>query len=761
MKRTHKAHSLAAAVILAALPSLATAQQDGRPIGQSMSIVDPPVIDGRLDEGVWMGATPLKDFIQREPSDGQAATEPTEVRVLQDGQALYLGVWLFDSQPTRIIPGEGIRDYDLEDSDAVLLIFDTFRDEQNAFVFGTNPAGIEYDGQVANAGQGGGRFSGGGGGGGGGAGAGGSRRQQRGSGGGFNLNWDASWTVATSSDSEGWYAEFRIPFTTLRYGDGEEQTWGLNVARRVRRLNEQSFWSPVPREFNQWRLNYSGSLAGLQPPNQRLVRLTPYALQTAVRDYQAGDPDFDYPRDFGADAKVQITQGLTLDLTVNTDFAQVEVDDVRTNLTRFNISFPEKRPFFLENAGFFQVGTQSTDLFFSRRIGISSDGQVPILAGGRISGRAGGLNVGLLHIQMDDLYGPSTPTGPGPRLQAQNRYSVARVVREFPNRSRIGGAVMRRGSDVAGDWNNTYAVDGQLGLGEAVSLSSFYARTETPSLSGQDHALSFSGAYTTRDWNTRLNFQQVGADFNPELGFAPRTGYTYGQAHVMYYVRPEDFLGLREIRPHSSYFEYRDIGSSFVQSARWHIDSHFEWEDGMELHPGFNYEEEGLAAPFEVSPGITVPPGSYGGWVTNWVFFTNASAPISFNGGLAWGNFLNGNQFSPNGTVTARYNSSLSASLRLEHNDIDLPQGSFDATLIGVRLAYFVTSSIYVQSLTQWSNRQDAWSTNVRFGWLDDAGSGLFIVYNQANGFDTLSAWPTLNRAFTIKYSKLFDVARW
>ena len=320
---------------------------------------------------------------------------------------------------------------------------------------------------------------------------------------------------------------------------------------------------------------------------------------------------------------------------------------------------------------------------------------------------------------------------------------------------------MRRGSDVAGDWNNTYAVDGQLGLGEAVSLSSFYARTETPSLSGQDHALSFSGAYTTRDWNATLNFQQVGADFNPELGFAPRTDYTYGQVFVMYHIRPENFLGLREIRPHSSYFEYRDIGSSFVQSARWHIDSHFEWEDGMELHPGFNYEEEGLAAPFEVSPGITVPAGSYGGWVTNWVFFTNASAPISFNGGLAWGNFLNGNQFSPNGTVTARYSSSLSASLRLEHNDIDLPQGSFDATLIGVRLAYFVTSSIYVQSLTQWSNRQDAWSTNVRFGWLDDAGSGLFIVYNQANGFDTLSAWPTLNRAFTIKYSKLFDVARW
>ena len=747
MRNIHSLAACAATLLLLASPSLTNAQET-RPSGVPGIASSPPVIDGQLNEPGWMNATPLTDFTQREPNDGQPATEPTEVRILQDGEALYVAVWLYDSQPDAIVQGEGIRDYNLDDSDGVILIFDTFGDEQNAFVFGTNPVGIEYDGQVANAGQGTGRFGGGGGGG---AGGGGSQRQQRGSGGGFNLNWDASWTVETSADSEGWYAEFRIPFSTLRYGEGEEQTWGLNVARRVRRLNEQSFWAPIPREFTQYRLNYAGSLEGLQPPIQRLIRVTPYALQQAVRDYQ--DPvqtEFDYPTEFGADAKLQITQGMTLDLTVNTDFAQVEVDDVQTNLTRFNISFPEKRPFFLENAGFFQVGGGGADLFYSRAIGISSEGQVPLLGGGRVSGRTAGLNLGLMHLATDDVGGIPV-----------NQYSAVRVAKELPNRSRVGGAFLRRASDVDNDWNRTYAVDGQVGIGQAISLSSFVARTETPGLTGRDHAVNFQGGYTTRDWNWTLSLREIGEDFNAELGFVPRVGYRYMRAFGMWYTRPDDFLGIREIRPHISYDLYRDIGSSFTQSARTHIDAHFEFEDGMEAHPGFNYVEEGLAADFEVSPGIIVPAGSYSGWVTNWVFFTNASAPISFNGGMNWGNFLSGTQVSPYGTVTARYGASLSASVRVNYNNVDLPQGEFDATLLGLRLAYFITPSIYLQSLTQWSNRQDAWSTNVRFGWLDDAGSGLFIVYNQANGFDTLALPTPLNRAFTIKYSKLLDVARW
>lgn len=212
-------------------------------------------------------------------------------------------------------------------------VFDTYRDQQNGFVFGTNPNGIEYNGQVSNEGQGSGAVRGG--------------RQQAGSGAGFNLNWDGSWDVATSRDARGWYAEFRIPFSTLRYGSGEVQDWGFNVLRRIRRLNEESTWSPVPRQFSLYRLQYAGTLAGLRPQASRSITVTPYTLGSATRNHAAGDPGASFPFEFGADAKVQVTHGLTLDVTWNTDFAQVEVDDARVNLTRFSLFFPEKRPFSL------------------------------------------------------------------------------------------------------------------------------------------------------------------------------------------------------------------------------------------------------------------------------------------------------------------------------------------------------------------------------------------------------------------------------
>ena len=730
-------------------PSAALVAQEDRGLGSTPSArvtlaTTPPTIDGNLREPIWSGAPALEGFVQRVPRDGLPARERTELRVLFDESNIYVGAWLFDSRPEEIVEGEAIRDYDLGDSDAVVLIFDTFDDQQNAFVFGTNPAGIEYDGQVANSGSGGGFFFGGGGGGQG-------RRAQGGAGGGFNLNWDASWAVATTRDGNGWYAEFRIPFSSLRYGDGDDQTWGFNAVRRVRRLNEESFWSPVPREFNQYRLSFAGTLTGIDPPTRRLIRATPYLLGRAVRDYQAGDAEFSYPGDVGVDAKVQITQGLTLDATYNTDFAQVEVDDVQTNLTRFSLFFPEKRPFFLENAGFFRLGGGGAELFFSRRIGISSDGPVPILGGGRLSGRAGGLNLGLLHIATDEVAG-----GP-PR----NQYSAVRVARELPSRSRIGGAFFRRGSNLAHDWNRTYAIDGQLGVGESFTVSSFASRTETPDPeTGQVRAgdlFDVSGGYTSRAARATAQFRQVDSDFNPELGFLPRDGYRYLQVFGMYYIRPERW-GIREIRPHSSYFRYADVDTGFIETSRWHVDAHIEWENGMELHPAFNLVAEGLERPFAITDSITVPAGTYSGWEMALVWWTDASAPLSFNGGINAGNFLSGSRLNPYGAFTLRRGSNLSLGLRIDYNRVNLEEGDFDATLYGLRLAYFVTPRIYVQSLTQYQSQAEAWSTNVRLGWLDDAGSGLFVVYNHANTYGLAEGDVPLNRAFTIKYSRIFDV---
>ncbi len=233
----------------------------------------PPVIDGRLDDEMWLTATLLTGFVQRELREGEAVSERTEVRIASDGVALYIGAWLFDREPAGIVAGEKIRDVAIDNSDYVAIILDTYLDRQNGFVFATTPAGIEYDGQVAKEGEGGGITVTG------------QTRAQSSSMGGFNLNWDGRWTVRTSRDSAGWYAEFRIPFSTLRYGSGSKQSWGLNVARGIRRKGEDAYWSLIPRQFNLYRLSRAGTLENIDVPAQRLATMTPYVLGGSRRDY--------------------------------------------------------------------------------------------------------------------------------------------------------------------------------------------------------------------------------------------------------------------------------------------------------------------------------------------------------------------------------------------------------------------------------------------------------------------------------------------
>jgi hypothetical protein len=699
-----------------------------------------PVIDGRLDDEAWRSAEPLTDFIQRAPRDGAPASEPTEVRVLYDDQAIYVGVWAWDSNPRGIVDGPAIRDSRLDDSDAVVLVLDTFHDRQNGFVFGTNPSGIEYDGQVTDEGRGGGGMGFG-------------SRAQGGAGGGFNLNWDGSWDVATSRDDRGWYAEFRIPFSTLRYANAEEATWGFNVLRRIRRFNEESYWSPISRQYNLHRVSMAGELRGLEVPAQRQATVTPYVLQSAQRNYLVGEAGFGYPSEVGGDAKVQLTQGLTLDLTLNTDFAQVEVDDQQVNLSRFSLFFPEKRPFFLENSGAFQVGTGGSELFFSRRIGIEGGVPVPIRGGGRLSGRAGGMNVGLLHIQtgLDDPAGLGEAHG--------NAFSVARVARELPNRSQVGTFFAeRRGRGLDGDWNRTWAVDGQMGLGEALTVSSFAGFTDSadPERQGRNHVVDVSGVYTTRELRVMGTYREMGEDFNPEVGFVSRRDYRFGSGFVMYHIRPERPTWLREIRPHVSYNTYRSLETGFEQSARLHVDSHFEFSTGAHFEPAFNWVREGLVAPFQIVDGVVVQPGTYDGWEAAWRFNTNRSAPFSVSGALNAGHFLSGSRINTTGTVTYRHGSSATLAFNLDHNQVKLDEGEFDVTLAGLRAGYFFTPRIYLQSLIQYADQLDTFSANVRFGWLNTAGTGLFIVYNDQQGINSLSG--PLNRSLIVKYNRQFNL---
>jgi hypothetical protein len=491
----------------------------------------------------------------------------------------------------------------------------------------------------------------------------------------------------------------------------------------------------------------AGSITGVTPAVRRSATVTPYVLGSTQRDWQAGDPDFAHTGDFGLDAKVQVTSGLTLDLTYNTDFAQVEVDEAQVNLTRFSIRFPEKRPFFLENSGLFTFGNQQAELFFSRRIGILSGREVPILGGGRVSGRALGLNVGLLHIETEEA-GSLAPS---------QAYSVARVARELPNRSRIGAIFTSKDvSSAVGEDNRAFGVDGQLGIGEFITLSSFAGWTDTPRLEGRNHVFSASGSYAARSLRLNANYREVGESFNPEIGFAPRVNYRYYQGMWQTFHRPARIL--REIRPHMSFETYRNLLTGFEESARVHIDSHFEFPAGEFISPAFDYVTEGLDEPFEIAPDVFVPEGTYKGWTAAWRFNTNQGAALSFDGGIDWGSFYSGDRRGGFGGLTYRMGSRFSTAFRYAYNDVNLPQGEFLTRLVTWRAGYFFTPSLYVQSLLQYSDQADTWAANLRFGWVSTAGTGLFVVFNEARGLGVLERETPLNRGLIIKFTRQFSV---
>jgi hypothetical protein len=370
----------------------------------------PPILDGLVNETLWEQIEPATGFIQQEPNEGSAATEATAVRFGYDDSNLYIAIVCFDSQPDNIVVTQNRRDGSLTDTDSVQILLDTFHDRQNAFIFGTSPTGIEYDAQVSKAGQGdqsGLPIRTGAQGGQGGA-------QQAGST-SVNLNWDAVWEVRSQVTSRGWEAEIVIPFKTLRYQPGVDRVWGLQIMRNLRRRNEQSFWSPLTRAFDLTQVDAAGELEGMDLRLRRNLQLIPYALGGLKQDYTRREEQTKMAREVGLDLKYGLTPSLTLDATFNTDFAQVEVDEEQINLTRFDLFFPEKRPFFLENSGIFDFGTpRETEIFFSRRIGIDDSGEeVPIDAGLRLSGHAGPYEIGVLNMKTREVDGiaPSNDFG--------------------------------------------------------------------------------------------------------------------------------------------------------------------------------------------------------------------------------------------------------------------------------------------------------------------------------------------------------------
>ncbi len=741
--------------------------QAGFPVAFAQRVAEAPAVDGDvLADAAYEDARVATGFVQSRPFQGQPASERTEVRIVYTEDTLYFGVVCYTDDPTTIIAADSRRDSDLTETDSFRIILDTYHDGLNGFVFGTNPAGVEYDGQVTNEGQGSGRFGGGG------SGRPSNSRQQRGSGGGLNVNWDGAWQVVTSVTDIGWTAEIAIPFRTLRYPTADVQTWGMNFQRNIRFNNEQAYWSPLPRQFSLNRLSLAGELQGLRVPAQRNLQLMPYVLGDAA--YRAAETRTVGTGDWGADLKYSITPSLTLDATYQTDFAQVEVDDEQINLDRFTLFFPEKRPFFLENAGLFSVGQSgAVDVFFSRRIGLGERGeQIPIVGGGRLSGQVGNnTNVGFLNMQTAAVDATGTP---------QQNFTVGRIRQDLANRSNIGVMFVNReaAGSLAGDddFNRSYAVDGRLGIGQGGTISGFAANTQTPAnaLAGfrerwgladagdGTHAYGLSAQHQSEIARLSLGYTEVAPNFNPEVGFLARRSYRRANASVFTTLRPDDFWGVHEFRPHVSHFTIFDFQTGWQETQFTHIDNHIEWRNGYEIHTGVNVHREGVFQPFEIFPGVMVPPGRYDHSEAQIAGNTNLGAPVSGNFNAIVGGLFGGHRVTVTPSIAARMGETFNALLEWSYNDLDLPGGHFTTNLIRFRTSYSFTTRMFFQALVQYNDRADLWSSNLRFGLLSDANTGLFVVYNdiQPLGLDRHDFTLSSGRSLTIKYSYLFDILR-
>ena len=712
---------------------------------------EPPKLDGLVIEPLWQELDAATDFTQQNPDEGEISAEKTEVRIGFDDRNLYIGIICFDSQPENIVVTQNRRDAELDDTDSVLILLDTFNDDQNAVIFGTSPTGIEFDGQVSKAGQtrgggGGPRRAGGGGGG-----------AQRGGAAAFNLNWDAVWEVRSQITKRGWESEIIIPFRTLRFNPGTDQVWGLNIQRNLRRRNELSFWAPISRAFQLAQVSMAGSLSGLETKSHRNLKLLPYVLGGFSQDYARVDDQSKVEADVGLDVKYSLTPSLTLDATVNTDFAQVEVDDEQVNLTRFDLFFPEKRPFFLENSGFFEFGTpQEVEIFFSRRIGLDEDrNPVPIDAGARVSGKAGPYQIGFLNMQTRavDFAAPA------------NNYTVARFSRELPNRSSIGVIGVNRQSTTsfedAPSFNRTYGADANIGFGEFGNWFNYIAKTDTPGLTGSDQTYSSRFEYDDSRHQFTLAYLEVGNNFNPEVGFVRRVGFRKPYYFYRYTHYLED-SPIRSIEPHALVQNWYTLGTNAKESGfeHYHVDS--RWQNGGRLGLAWNRNFERLDVPFEVHPGIFVPVGRYSFDELIATFETDPSAPLFMDGDVAVGDFYNGTIRTLNFEGGYRYGSNLTWTGTFVRNFVRLPVGDFNTDLVGLRFNWSFTPKSFLQTFSQYNSTTNQIGHNIRFALLSTSSTGLFVVFNTATSTTDFRdphdiERRTLSRAFFIKFSHLLD----
>lgn len=674
------------------------------------------VVDGILDEPEWQLVEPATDFIQKEPRQGESATEPTEVRLLYNDNTLYLGVFCFDSAGAEgIVLTDITRDYSDSINDHFAVVLDTFDDDRNGFLFGTNPGAAKRDAQFGAQGS-------------------------------PNFDWDGIWHVKTRITELGWQAEIAIPFKTLRFRAEELQTWGINFVRRTRRKNEDSHWSPVPRGYRVSRVQFAGTLEGISGMRQgRNLNIKPYLSAPVTR--REGD-DVDFLPEAGLDVKYGITPGLTLDLTLNTDFAQVEADEQQINLTRFSLFFPEKREFFLENAAIFQFGKvrmrfePSGDIipFFSRRIGISKKGElIPILGGARLSGRMGRYTLGVLSMQADEF--ETTPS---------TNFSVVRLRRDILSRSEVGGIFINK-HDTNGRFNRTFGADLNLRFFTYLEMNSSVLKTDTPGMQNQDWAGNFTATWTDPKIEVEGKYLSIDDNFNPEVGFAPRVGIRKSGGKFAVKPRPESISWIREFKPLVS-LEYITDQENTLETRTLNTTFSILFENTSNLAFTRNARFERLDEPFFIQPGQPIPVGDYNFDEYSASFASDQSRVFSGNAEITTGNFFDGDKDSYSLGFILQPGYRFFSDVSWRYDDVRLPSGDFTTNLVSTRLRYSFSTTMFLNALIQYNSTLREFSSNIRLNFIYKPLSDFFLVYNERRS----STGEVRERALIAKLTYLF-----
>lgn len=737
---------------------------------RALFVEEAPVLDGRLDEALWSRAEAATNFTQREPDEGASATERTEVRIVYTRQTLYIGARMFHADTESLIITQLRRDGRLSQDDHFAVILDTFLDHRNGFIFNVNPAGARYDGYITDEGR------------------------------SVNSDFNVVWEAATEINGEGWTAEMAIPLSQLRFASTSgDQTWGINFRRTIRKNNEEVYWVPTPRYlgwFGLYRLSNAGTLTGLAGLEQGTnLQVKPYAIGGAEMNRDL-DPDPGDPArttnsiaDGGLDIKFAPSANLTLDLTFNTDFAQVEADQERVNLTRFSLFFPEKRDFFLEGAGIFGSGGgrgfgmgggggggygggPDLQLFYSRRIGLASDGsEVPIIGGGKLTGRTGPWTIGALNVVTTEK-----TNSDGDVIPLTN-WSVVSLRRNIFERSSVG--IMALSKDPgSGDYNRSLRLDTNLALTEVMKVTAEVAQVFDPGITGDAVAYSGRFDYDTDLYDFNISHRKVGDDFQAnEMGYVRRMDVRETSGELEWAPRP-GVMGIRQVALTAEGSYLTDTANrmltrelTFRTRVTMENTAYFFFNVSRELDI-LDYDFRIYSNP-DNDDVVVIPAGTY-----EWTgIFINGSTDsrrsLRFRGGGQFGAYYNGYRASANLSTTFQPNSHLTVNLSLNRNTLrdigatDIPgytteypddvlKQRFTTSTISLRAQYAFTPDLFVKGYVQYNDSRNAVVSNYLLHWIISDGTEIYLVYNE--NYDTgLTFDPTVtNRTLMLKATYLF-----